>query len=87
MTADIYDGDDDDDEDDDENQDGVPDWVESEKDQFKNFRDRDQDGFLDLEEVKSWVIPEEYETSEAEAKHLIYSCDADRVSLNVVLKP
>lgn len=84
VLADIYDGeDDDDDDDDDANNDGVPDWVESEKNQFKHFRDQDRDGFLNLEEVKNWVLPQEYENSEAEAKHLVGSCDEDGVGVYV----
>jgi len=83
VLADIYDGEEDEeDEDDDENEDGVPDWVESEKEQFKNFRDQDKDGFLNLEEVKNWVIPEEYENSAVEARHLVGSCDEDGVGYN-----
>lgn len=79
YVADIYDGEEDDDEDDEDNEDGIPNWVESEKDQFRQFRDQDHDGFLNLDEVKDWVIPEEYESSAAEAQHLISSCDDDWV--------
>ncbi|XP_060561988.1 calumenin-B-like isoform X1 [Ruditapes philippinarum] len=81
--ADIYNEEDDDDDDDDDDEedsdkDGVPDWVESEKDQFKNFRDKNMDGYLNLEEVRAWVIPEDYDNSKEETKHLFRESDVDR---------
>ncbi|XP_045480425.1 calumenin [Harmonia axyridis] len=54
-----------------------PDWVKSEKEQFSTYRDKDGDGFLDIEEVKSWVIPPDFDHAEAEARHLIYEADYD----------
>ncbi|KAK7098369.1 hypothetical protein V1264_002683 [Littorina saxatilis] len=81
--ADIWGDDDDDDEDDEDdeekNEHGEPDWVASERDQFKQFRDKNQDGKLDKEEIKEWIIPEDYDHSSAEAKHLISSSDNDKV--------
>jgi Ca2+-binding EF-hand superfamily protein len=53
--------------------------VESEKDQFKNFRDKNMDGYLNLEEVRAWVIPEDYDNSKEETKHLFRESDVDRV--------
>lgn len=29
-----------------------PDWVKDEKERFSGYRDKDQDGFMDTEEVK-----------------------------------
>jgi len=58
--------------------DGEPDWVASEREQFTKFRDRDGDGFMDLEEVKAWIIPPDFDHSEAEAKHLIFESDQDQ---------
>ncbi|KAK8724920.1 hypothetical protein OTU49_010980 [Cherax quadricarinatus] len=54
-----------------------PAWVSNERDQFREFRDKDGDGYLDTEEVKGWIIPPDYNHSEAEAKHLIYEADTD----------
>lgn len=54
-----------------------PAWVSNERDQFREFRDKDGDGYLDQEEVKGWIIPADYNHSEAEAKHLIYEADSD----------
>jgi len=55
-----------------------PDWVVSEREQFTKFRDRNGDGFMDLEEVKAWIIPPDFDHSEAEAKHLIFESDQDQ---------
>ncbi len=63
----------------DRNQEEEPDWVKSERDQFQNFRDKNKDGLMDAEEVKDWLIPPDYDHSEAEARHLIYESDRDRV--------
>lgn len=52
-----------------------PDWVGSEREQFSKYRDGDGDGFLDLEEVKAWIIPPDFDHSEAEAKHLVFESD------------
>jgi len=54
-----------------------PDWVSSEREQFSKFRDRDGDGLMDLEEVKAWIIPPDFDHSEAEAKHLVFESDID----------
>lgn len=62
-------GDDDDDED--------PDWVKNEKNQFHDFRDKNKDGFLDTEEIREWILPPDYDHSEAESKHLIYEADTN----------
>jgi len=55
-----------------------PDWVASERDQFTRFRDFNGDGFMDLEEVKAWIIPPDFDHSEAEAKHLVFESDNDQ---------
>ena len=76
-------GDDDDDEDDDDdNEDDDEEWKESERDQFRFYRDRNGDGKLDPDEVKQWVIPEDYDNSESEAKHLMEVSDEDKVNSN-----
>lgn len=80
IVADVYDEDDEDD--DEEDHDGAPDWVESEKEQFKSYRDKDKDGKLNFEEVKEWIIPEDYDHSESEAQHLVFTADNDKVCLH-----
>lgn len=41
-------------------------------------RDHNKDGYMDLEEVKAWIIPADFDHSEAESKHLIFESDADQ---------
>jgi len=57
-----------------------PDWVKTEREQFSMYRDKNKDGFMDREEVKDWIIPDDYDHADAEAKHLIYESDGNRVS-------
>lgn len=56
-----------------------PEWVKGERTQFSSYRDTNGDGFMDHEEVKNWIIPPNYDHSEAEAKHLIYEADENKV--------
>ncbi|XP_015926659.1 calumenin isoform X2 [Parasteatoda tepidariorum] len=58
-----------------------PSWVEAEKDQFLQFRDKDKSGFMEFDEVKDWILPDDYDNSEAEAKHLVYESDLNRDNL------
>ena len=32
---------------------------------------------MDLEEVRAWIVPPDYDHSEAEAKHLVFEADED----------
>lgn len=54
-----------------------PEWVASEREQFSQHRDSNGDGFMDIEELKAWIIPPDFDHSEAEAKHLIFESDVD----------
>jgi len=55
-----------------------PEWVDTEKQQFKEYRDKDGDGRLNLSEVRDWILPDDYNHAEAEAKHLVYESDDDK---------
>ncbi len=57
-----------------------PDWVESERDQFHKHRDKNDDGKLDRKELGDWVLPADFDHADAEAKHLIYEADTNKVS-------
>jgi len=57
-----------------------PEWVTNEKKQFKEFRDKNGDGKMDKDEVKSWILPEDYDHVASEAKHLMSESDEDKVS-------
>jgi len=54
-----------------------PDWVTSEREVFKKFRDSNSDGFLDKAEIHQWITPKDFDHAEAEAKHLVYEADSD----------
>ena len=58
---------------------GEPDWVKTEREQFQQYRDKDKDGLMNRDEVRDWVMPDDYDHSKAEAKHLIYQADNDKV--------
>lgn len=55
--------------------DNEPAWVTQEKTLFGTERDRNGDGFMDFEEVKKWIIPDDFDHSLGEAKHLIVQAD------------
>lgn len=65
--------------------DEVPEWVNREKEQFASYRDKNGDGFMDRDEIREWIVPQDYDHSEAEAKHLIHESDKDKVILNSIL--
>ena len=79
CVEDIWGDDDEDDEDDDKTGDGEPEWVRTEREQFANFRDKNNDGKLDKQEIREWIIPEDYDHSSAEAAHLLRQTDENRV--------
>jgi len=54
-----------------------PEWVEEERKQFSEFRDKDNSGYLEDAEVRDWILPSEYDHAEGEARHLIESADSN----------
>lgn len=54
-----------------------PDWVQNEKFQFNSYRDKNGNGVLDENEVKNWILPDDFDHADAEARHLIYEADHD----------
>ncbi len=56
-----------------------PEWVKTEREQFIEFRDKNKDGRMDKDETRDWILPSDYDHAEAEAKHLLYESDADKV--------
>lgn len=54
-----------------------PEWVKNERETFATFRDKDHDGYMNNDEVRDWIIPPDFDHSEAEARHLIYEADTD----------
>ncbi|KAB5559461.1 hypothetical protein PHYPO_G00029370 [Pangasianodon hypophthalmus] len=55
-----------------------PDWVKTERDQFSDFRDLNKDGKMDVEEIRHWILPQDYDHAQAEARHLLYESDTDK---------
>ena len=41
-----------------------PEWVEEERKQFKEFRDKNGDGKLDRQEVEEWILPQDLDHSD-----------------------
>jgi len=58
--------------------DELPEWVKRELENFNTIRDKDSNGKLDRAEVAEWILPEDYDHTLAEAKHLIYEADEDQ---------
>lgn len=56
-----------------------PEWVKTEREQFTEFRDKNKDGKMDKEETRDWILPSDYDHADAEAKHLVYESDTDKV--------
>jgi len=55
-----------------------PDWVASEREMFKDHRDKDKDGRLNKDEMRDWIMPIGFDHADAEAKHLIGIADDDK---------
>jgi hypothetical protein len=54
-----------------------PDWVTKEREMFTMERHKDGDGFMSFEEVKQWILPDDFDHALADAKHLIVKADAN----------
>ncbi|XP_061557333.1 LOW QUALITY PROTEIN: reticulocalbin-1 [Phycodurus eques] len=55
-----------------------PDWLRTERDQFSDFRDLNKDGKMDRDEIRQWIMPQNYDHAQAEARHLVYESDQDK---------
>ena len=61
-----------------------PEWVKTEREHFSKHRDKNSDGSLDKEEISNWISPPDYDHAHAEAKHLIYEADTNKVYIHNV---
>lgn len=61
-----------------------PEWVATERQQFAEFRDKNNDGKMDKEETLDWILPSDYDHAEAEAKHLLYESDTNKVQADLL---
>ncbi|TSM20268.1 Reticulocalbin-1 [Bagarius yarrelli] len=64
-----------------------PDWVKTERDQFSDFRDLNKDGRMDLEEIRHWILPQDYDHAQAEARHLLHESDTDKLRPRMSVVP
>ncbi|XP_026107212.1 calumenin-B-like [Carassius auratus] len=55
-----------------------PEWVKTEREQFRQFRDQNKDGRMDKDETRDWILPAGYDHAEVEAQHLLYESDTDQ---------
>ncbi|PAA58133.1 hypothetical protein BOX15_Mlig012182g1 [Macrostomum lignano] len=56
----------------------LPDWVEAEEKQFKEKLDINKDGSLDPNEVYKWIVPDDFDHSHRETKHLFKITDENK---------
>ena len=56
-----------------------PDWLKTEREQFQNFRDKNKNGVMDRDEVRDWIMPDDYDHVKAETTHLFQEADTDGV--------
>jgi len=61
----------------DESTNGDEEWRKQEAERFTNELDKNQDGFLDAEEVSKWVAPSMDASANDEADHLLRLLDTD----------
>ena len=54
-----------------------PDWVAAERLIFKSERDTDGDGFMSFDEIKTWIVPDDFDHADTESKYLMSRADAD----------
>ncbi|KAI1732195.1 enoyl-CoA hydratase/isomerase domain-containing protein [Ditylenchus destructor] len=55
-----------------------PEWVNSEREMFKEHRDKNNDGKLDSDEMRDWIMPLGFDHADAEAKHLVGIADDNK---------
>ncbi|EFB23937.1 hypothetical protein PANDA_006269, partial [Ailuropoda melanoleuca] len=55
-----------------------PAWVQTEREQFRDFRDLNKDGRLDGSEGGHWVLPPAQDQPLVEANHLLHESDTDK---------
>ncbi|KAK2143849.1 hypothetical protein LSH36_807g00115 [Paralvinella palmiformis] len=80
---DQYDGDEDDD--DDDYDDDKPEWLETEKKDFREVKDKNKDGRLDIKEVEQWIFPESEDYMVEEVHHLLAEADADQFQTHLLI--
>jgi len=59
--------------------------LETEKKDFREVKDKNKDGRLDIKEVEQWIFPESEDYVVEEVHHLLAEADADQVCLGLSL--
>lgn len=57
---------------------GEPNWLQDEKDNFKEHLDKNGDGKLDRDELTAWIIPDDGMFGMEEAEYLMSEADIDK---------
>lgn len=63
-------------------------WLISEKEKFDNDFDKDHDGFLNKNEILSWIVPSNEDVATEEVSHLFAASDEnhdDRLSYDEII--
>jgi len=55
-----------------------PDWIKTERENFRNYRDLDHDGKMNRKEVELWLMPTDYDNIQAETLHLFREADKNQ---------
>jgi len=55
-----------------------PDWIKTERENFRNYRDLDHDGKMNRKEVELWLMPNDYDNIQAETLHLFREADKNQ---------
>ncbi|XP_037616656.1 calumenin-A [Sebastes umbrosus] len=55
-----------------------PDWLGSERQDFKEQKDKNKDGKMDKQEILAWILPTDEPLADNEAKHLMKESDANK---------
>lgn len=56
-----------------------PEWLQTERDNFRKYRDLDHDGKMNRREVELWLMPIDYDKIQAETAHLFREADQNQV--------
>lgn len=63
-----------------------PEWLQTERDNFRKYRDLDHDGKMNRREVELWLMPIDYDNIQAETAHLFREADENQVK-NILSDP
>jgi Ca2+-binding EF-hand superfamily protein len=62
-----------------------PPWIQTERENFRTYRDLDHDGKMNRKEVELWLMPKDYDNIQAETAHLFREADQNQVSILVLV--